>query len=56
VSLFVSLCALVVSVRAGDIVHDDDRAPKKPGCENDFILVSLMCSNSSFYSAHLKFC
>lgn len=40
-SLFFSLCALVVSVRAGDIVHDDDRAPKKPGCENDFILVKV---------------
>lgn len=26
-------------VRAGDIVHDDNLAPKKPGCENDFVLV-----------------
>ncbi|KAL0329817.1 UNVERIFIED_CONTAM: Signal peptide peptidase-like 2 [Sesamum radiatum] len=25
-------------VTAGDIVHDDDSAPKKPGCENDFVL------------------
>uniref|UniRef100_A0A7C9DSN2 PA domain-containing protein n=1 Tax=Opuntia streptacantha TaxID=393608 RepID=A0A7C9DSN2_OPUST len=41
VSFFLSLCALIVSVRAGDIVHDDDRAPKKPGCENDFILVKV---------------
>ncbi|GAB2224629.1 hypothetical protein Droror1_Dr00005392 [Drosera rotundifolia] len=32
-----SLCG----VRAGDIVHDDDRAPKKPGCENDFVLVKV---------------
>ncbi|KAL8503392.1 hypothetical protein ACS0TY_022215 [Phlomoides rotata] len=27
--------------RAGDIVHDDDLAPKKPGCENDFVLVKV---------------
>lgn len=26
-------------VIAGDIVHDDDSAPKKPGCNNVFILV-----------------
>lgn len=26
-------------VGAGDIVHDDNLAPKKPGCENDFVLV-----------------
>ncbi|RVW16339.1 Signal peptide peptidase-like 2 [Vitis vinifera] len=24
-----------------DIVHDDDDAPKKPGCENDFVLVKV---------------
>ncbi|KAL3498864.1 hypothetical protein ACH5RR_041596 [Cinchona calisaya] len=28
-------------VTAGDIVHDDDSAPKKPGCENDFVLVKI---------------
>lgn len=28
------------TVRAGDIVQDDDSAPKKPGCENDFVLVN----------------
>lgn len=28
-------------VGAGDIVHDDDMAPKKPGCENDFVLVKV---------------
>lgn len=28
------------SVTAGDIVHDDNLAPKKPGCENDFVLVN----------------
>jgi hypothetical protein len=31
--------SLVCSVRAGDIVHEDDLAPKKPGCANDFVLV-----------------
>ncbi|GFZ01368.1 similar to SIGNAL PEPTIDE PEPTIDASE-LIKE 2 [Actinidia rufa] len=29
------------SVTAGDIVHDDDSSPKKPGCENDFVLVKV---------------
>ncbi|XP_073129839.1 signal peptide peptidase-like 2 [Henckelia pumila] len=28
-------------VTAGDIVHDDDLAPKKPGCANDFVLVKV---------------
>lgn len=28
------------SVIAGDIVHDDDSTPKKPGCENQFVLVN----------------
>ncbi|KAL8053864.1 hypothetical protein ABFS82_05G103600 [Erythranthe guttata] len=28
-------------VYAGDIVHDDNLAPKKPGCENDFVLVKV---------------
>ena len=41
--VFVSVVVLLVcsscSVRAGDIVHDDENAPKKPGCENDFVLV-----------------
>ncbi|GLT67859.1 hypothetical protein SLA2020_401370 [Shorea laevis] len=29
------------AVIAGDIVHHDEKAPKKPGCENDFILVKV---------------
>ncbi|KAE8055379.1 hypothetical protein FH972_012220 [Carpinus fangiana] len=33
--------SLVCSVRAGDIVHEDDLAPKKPGCANDFVLVKV---------------
>ncbi|KAG9129010.1 hypothetical protein Leryth_021704 [Lithospermum erythrorhizon] len=28
-------------ISGGDIVHDDDSAPKKPGCENDFMLVKV---------------
>lgn len=30
-----------VTVRAGDIVHDDESAPKKPGCANKFVLVKV---------------
>ena len=29
------------SAIAGDIVHDDDSTPKKPGCENQFVLVKV---------------
>lgn len=29
------------SVSAGDIVHHDESAPKKPGCENDFMLIKV---------------
>ncbi|XP_054790896.1 signal peptide peptidase-like 2 isoform X1 [Prosopis cineraria] len=28
-------------VIAGDIVHEDDSTPKKPGCENQFVLVKV---------------
>lgn len=27
---------------AGDIVHHDDVAPKRPGCDNNFVLVLLV--------------
>lgn len=37
----ISLVCHDCTVRAGDIVHDDDSAPKKPGCENDFVLVKV---------------
>lgn len=36
----ISLLCYPSPVTAGDIVHDDDVAPKKPGCENDFVLVT----------------
>lgn len=35
----VVLVCITCSVKAGDIVHGDDLAPKKPRCENDFVLV-----------------
>nr|CAB3448385.1 unnamed protein product [Digitaria exilis] len=33
------LAALAGVAAAGDIVHQDDEAPKIPGCSNDFVLV-----------------
>ncbi|CAI0414508.1 unnamed protein product [Linum tenue] len=36
-----SLVCCSYPVSAGDIVHHDALAPKKPGCENDFILVKV---------------
>jgi signal peptide peptidase-like protein 2B len=33
------LAALAGVAAAGDIVHQDDEAPKNPGCANDFVLV-----------------
>ncbi|XP_024031107.1 signal peptide peptidase-like 2 isoform X2 [Morus notabilis] len=41
VSVLMLLVYASCSVKAGDIVHDDDKAPKKPGCENDFVLVKV---------------
>nr|AAM63609.1 growth-on protein GRO10 [Arabidopsis thaliana] len=35
------LLSLRSTVTAGDIVHQDNLAPKKPGCENDFVLVKV---------------
>ncbi|XP_073030379.1 signal peptide peptidase-like 4 isoform X1 [Primulina eburnea] len=45
-SLCCSFCAVAVllcssSVFAGDIVHQDDVAPKRPGCDNNFVLVKV---------------
>ncbi|KAK6162319.1 hypothetical protein DH2020_002160 [Rehmannia glutinosa] len=45
-ALYCSFCAVVVlfcssDVFAGDIVHQDDIAPKRPGCENNFVLVKV---------------
>ncbi|XP_021295162.1 signal peptide peptidase-like 2 [Herrania umbratica] len=41
VTALIPLVCRPCSVTAGDIVHDDDSAPKKPGCENDFVLVKV---------------
>ncbi|XP_057780542.1 signal peptide peptidase-like 4 [Salvia miltiorrhiza] len=39
---FVVAALLCISVVfAGDIVHHDDTAPKRPGCENNFVLVKV---------------
>ncbi|KAL8541176.1 hypothetical protein ACS0TY_002442 [Phlomoides rotata] len=44
--LYCYLCAFTVvlcssMVFAGDIVHQDDIAPKRPGCDNNFVLVKV---------------
>ena len=41
VSSVVVFVGVPTPVTAGDIVHDDKFAPKKPGCENDFVLVKF---------------
>ncbi|KAI4315428.1 hypothetical protein L6164_028240 [Bauhinia variegata] len=41
VSSAILLLLNTCSVIAGDIVHDDDSTPKKPGCENEFVLVKV---------------
>ncbi|XP_021767087.1 signal peptide peptidase-like 4 [Chenopodium quinoa] len=43
---FLGICCLFVGwfssgVYGGDIVHEDNKAPKKPGCENNFVLVKV---------------
>ncbi|KAD4982696.1 hypothetical protein R6Q59_002321 [Mikania micrantha] len=40
VAVFSLICSVSV-VFAGDIVHQDDIAPKKPGCDNNFVLVKV---------------
>jgi signal peptide peptidase-like protein 2B len=35
------LAVLAGVAAAGDIIHQDDEAPKIPGCNNDFVLVRL---------------
>ena len=43
-------------VSAGDIVHQDSVAPTRPGCENNFVLVST-CGSSLllFFFSFKKF-
>ncbi|PIN22830.1 putative protein, contains PA domain [Handroanthus impetiginosus] len=45
-ALYCSFCVVAVllcssEVFAGDIVHQDDIAPKRPGCDNNFVLVKV---------------
>ncbi|KAL1087955.1 hypothetical protein V6Z11_D08G218200 [Gossypium hirsutum] len=47
VSALISFVCQPISVIAGDIVHDDNLAPKKLGCENNFVLVN--CIEDSEY-------
>lgn len=39
VAVLVVVAALAGVAAGGDIVHQDDEAPKIPGCSNDFMLV-----------------
>lgn len=48
ISSLVLLLIFPSIVIAGDIVHHDDYTPKKPGCENDFILVIFLMAVSFF--------
>lgn len=44
--LFLALILVVLLpgfVIGGDIVHEDDEAPKQPNCSNNFVLVRLLC-------------
>ncbi|KAJ7944937.1 Signal peptide peptidase-like [Quillaja saponaria] len=41
VSSVILLVCNTSAVMAGDIVQGDDLVPKKPGCENDFVLVKV---------------
>ncbi|XP_041028702.1 signal peptide peptidase-like 4 [Juglans microcarpa x Juglans regia] len=46
-ALIIAGVVLVLSVTlgsAGDIVHHDDISPKRPGCENNFVLVKVPTS------------
>lgn len=57
ISFFAAILLLsqVPSVLAGDIVHDDS-TPKKPGCENQFVLVTLFTKFVTFSILTSGFC
>jgi signal peptide peptidase-like protein 2B len=40
-ALFSVFMLLLTVTFAGDIVHPDSIAPKKPGCDNNFVLVQF---------------
>nr|GLL40616.1 signal peptide peptidase-like 4 isoform X1 [Ipomoea trifida] len=39
VAVFLLSCSYVV--QGGDIVHHDDKTPRRPGCDNNFVLVKV---------------
>ncbi|EPS58628.1 peptidase, partial [Genlisea aurea] len=39
--LFLLLLFRSITVFAGDIVHVDDKGPKRPGCDNNFVLIKV---------------
>jgi hypothetical protein len=41
VVVFYVFMLLLTVTFAGDIVHPDSIAPKKPGCDNNFVLVQF---------------
>ncbi|MFS7944349.1 hypothetical protein Hanom_Chr06g00511101 [Helianthus anomalus] len=47
VAVFSLICSFSF-VFAGDIVHQDDIAPKRPGCDNNFVLVSCVVDGSDY--------
>lgn len=56
--VWAALAAVLLSsslVFAGDIVHQDDIAPKRPGCDNNFVLVKLLNFFFFFFSFFVTF-
>lgn len=53
ISALVLLLMFPSHVTSGDIVHHDDLTPKKPGCENDFILVIYPILQQKFVFIYL---
>ena len=53
--LLVVVAALTGLASAGDNVHQDDDAPKIPGCSNDFMLVRASNPQSSAISPRVSY-
>lgn len=49
------LLLLPILVLGGDIVHEDDEAPKQPGCSNNFVLVRFLSEPLTNSSKSLVF-
>lgn len=52
----ISLISCVSLVFAGDIVHHDDVAPTRPGCDNNFVLVIIHLLLLLFFARELSLC